>query len=129
MADHPGRLLVVDDAEMNRELLARRLERKGFKTEMAESGEQALDLIEHGGIELVLLDVEMPGMNGLEVLERIRETHSPQQLPVIMVTGREDGQDVKKALSQGANDYVIKPLDFQTTVDRIHALLQSSQGS
>ncbi len=127
MADHPGTLLVVDDAELNRELLARRLARKGFKTETAECGERALELIARGNIDLVLLDVEMPGMNGLDVLEQIRKVHSPQQLPVVMVTGREDSQDITRALSRGANDYVTKPIDFQSTVDRIYTLLPGSQ--
>ncbi len=129
MTDHPGTLLVVDDAELNRELLARRLERKGFRAETAESGERALELIARGSIDLVLLDVEMPGMSGLQVLEQIRKVHSPQQLPVIIVTGREASQDITTALSRGANDYVTKPIDFQSTLDRIQNLLLKSRSN
>jgi len=118
-----GRLLVVDDSEISREFLARRLERRGFRTETAECGPKALELIELGKIDLVLLDVQMPDMSGLEVLRRIRENHPPDHLPVIMVTGSDEDEDVAEALRFGANAYVIKHVDLQSIVTEIHSLL------
>ena len=74
--DEPrGRLLVVDDIEENRDLLQRRLVRRGYEVAVAESGQSALDAIAKGGFDLVLLDIMMPGMSGLETLERLRRTN------------------------------------------------------
>ncbi len=123
MRARAGSLLVVDDSEMNRDLLSRRLERRGYRTTIAENGIEALDAIACGGVDLVLLDIEMPGMSGLEVLTRIRETYSRLQLPIIMVTGRSDSQDIVEALSLGANDYVVKPVDLPVAVARIQTHL------
>ncbi len=86
-----GSLLIVDDSEPNRDALSRRLAREGYLVTTAEDGDRALALVGAGAYDLVLLDVEMPGMTGLEVLSRLRETHSQTVLPVIMVTARTAG--------------------------------------
>ena len=123
----PASLLVVDDNEADRDVLSRRLRQRGYAVSMAASGEEALAAIEQSPFDLVLLDVEMPGMSGLDVLAAIREQHEHSQLPVIMVTARVSGADVVEALRLGANDYVTKPIDFQVTVARIetHLALQA----
>jgi DNA-binding response OmpR family regulator len=72
-----------------------------------------------GAYDLVLLDVEMPGMSGLEVLSRLRDTHSQTALPLIMVTARTQGADIVEAFRLGANDYVTKPIDFPVALARI----------
>jgi diguanylate cyclase (GGDEF)-like protein/PAS domain S-box-containing protein len=118
-AARPGTVLVVDDNDDNRDVLSRRLRQKGFVVAVAESGPDALACIEHDGYDLVLLDVEMPGMSGLEVLTTVRARHSQAQLPVIMVTARSQGTDIVEALSLGANDYVTKPIDFPVALARI----------
>jgi CheY-like chemotaxis protein len=118
-------LLVVDDYSANRELLARRLERAGYATLMAESGTEALEVLGRARVDLVLLDIMMPGMSGLEVLTRIRETRSASDLPVIMVTARTESADVVQALGMGANDYVTKPIDFPVVQARIEAHLRT----
>jgi CheY-like chemotaxis protein len=118
-----AKLLVVDDSEISREFLARRLERRGFETETAECGPKALEVIEKGEINLVLLDVQMPDMSGLEVLRRIREIHPSDHLPVIMVTGSDEDEDVTEALRLGANAYILKNVDLQSIVTRIQSLL------
>ena len=112
-------LLVVDDNEANRDVLSRRLRQRGYAVSMAASGADALSVIEQGGIDLVLLDVEMPEMSGLEVLARLREQPQFAGLPVIMVTARSSGADVVEALRLGANDYVTKPIDFLVALARI----------
>jgi diguanylate cyclase (GGDEF)-like protein/PAS domain S-box-containing protein len=114
-----GTLLVVDDNEANRDALSRRLERKGYRVTVAAGGEQALAALDAGGYDLVLLDVEMPGMSGFDVMGRLRKRWSPAELAVIMVTARSDGADIVEAFRLGANDYVTKPIDFPVVLARI----------
>jgi class 3 adenylate cyclase len=120
------RLLVVDDNEMNRDMLSRRLKSKGFLVQIAEDGQQALDRIQEGQVDLVLLDVMMPGISGLDVLKRARQEMqlSPADLPIIMATAKDASEDVIEALKLGANDYVVKPLDFPVVLARVSAQLQ-----
>jgi DNA-binding response OmpR family regulator len=103
-------ILVVDDSEMNVDMLARRLQRSGYDVLTASSGPAALEIIERERLDLVLLDVMMPGMSGIEVLETIRRTHSSSALPVVMATAKSDARDTVEALDKGANDYVTKPI-------------------
>lgn len=116
-------LLVVDDNEANRDVLSRRLRTRGYAVQVAADGPSALELVAHHAFDLLLLDVEMPGMSGLEVLARVREQYSRALLPVIMVTARASGEDVVGALQGGANDYVTKPIDFPVAVARIETQL------
>jgi diguanylate cyclase (GGDEF)-like protein/PAS domain S-box-containing protein len=118
-----GSILVVDDSEYNRDALSRRLEQKGFLVETAEDGSGALACASSRQFDLVLLDVEMPGMSGLEVLSRLRETRSQTELPVIMVTARAQSADIIEALGLGANDYITKPVDFPVALARIRTHL------
>ena len=121
--DSKPTLLIVDDIADNRAVLARRLGRQGFLIVEAESGERALDLIGTSHFDLVLLDVMMPGLDGVEVLKRVRARHAPMQLPVIMVTAKADGSDVAESLEAGANDYITKPVDFIAALARIKTQL------
>jgi class 3 adenylate cyclase len=122
-AEASGTLLVVDDVEMNRDMLSRRLSSRGYTVLTAASGEEALETIAGHELDLVLLDVMMPGMSGLEVLQRLRQTRSVAELPVIMATARDRGEDVVEALRLGANDYVTKPLDFPVVLARTESQL------
>ena len=119
MTNDSGRLLVVDDDENNRDMLSRRLQRKGYTVEVALDGEHALGMIADGEFDLVLLDVMMPNLNGFETLKILRETVSATDLPVIMATAKDQSEDIVQALQAGANDYVTKPLDFPVVVARI----------
>jgi diguanylate cyclase (GGDEF)-like protein len=114
----PFRLLVVDDIEENRTLLSRRFSRGGCVVVEAESGFAALDLIAQQEFDLVLLDIMMPGQSGIEVLKQIRASHSPDTLPVIMITAKAGNTDVVEALELGANDYITKPVDFSIAFAR-----------
>jgi len=120
-------LLVVDDVEDNRDILARRLIRKGFSVLEAEGGRQALSLVASHPVDMVLLDIMMPGMSGVEVLEELRKTHSPAELPIIMVTAKTDSDDIVGALEAGANDYVTKPIDFPVVLARIQSHLRQKR--
>ena len=122
-----GKLLVVDDEYTNRDMLSRRLERKGFQVEVASNGPDAMHLIEKSAFDLVLLDNMMPGMSGLDLLRLLRATYSQSELPVIMVTAQADSEHVVKALAMGANDYVTKPIDLPVAVARIEAQLSRKE--
>ncbi len=117
------RLLLVDDIEDNRLVLLRRFVKRGFQIVEAESGIKALEMIERERIDAVLLDIMMPQMDGIEVLKIIRARYSPDQLPVIMVTGKSFSEDIAGALEQGANDYVTKPVDFPVVFARVQSQL------
>ncbi len=117
-------LLVVDDNELNRDMLGRRLEKKGYRVLTACDGASALDLIAAQPIDLILLDIEMPGLSGLDVLREVRKTRTGLQLPILMATARTDSADMVEALEAGANDYVVKPLDFPVVLARVEAQLR-----
>lgn len=116
-------LLLVDDHADNRDMLSRRLARQGYGVEAVASGEIALERIAQTKFDLVLLDVMMPGMGGLATLERLRQTYSQAQLPVIMATARSQSEDMVEAFRLGANDYITKPIDFAVALARIEAQL------
>jgi diguanylate cyclase (GGDEF)-like protein/PAS domain S-box-containing protein len=119
MDSRPCRILIVDDNEMNRDMLARRLERKGYVIQVAEGARSLLERIQQEPVDLVLLDVEMPGISGLDALRTLRGSYSPIQLPIIMVTAKDQSDDIIKALNLGANDYLTKPIDFPVALARI----------
>jgi CheY-like chemotaxis protein len=127
VSEPPATILVVDDLPANRDLMVRRLERSGFKVLSAASGPEALDLVGRGSVDMVLLDIMMPGMTGLDVLRTLRATRSQAALPVLMVTARTDSDDVVQALSLGANDYITKPVDYPVAVERIKTHLRTRQ--
>jgi DNA-binding response OmpR family regulator len=118
------RLLVVDDTEDNRIILNRRFTRLGYEVVEAVDGLSALNLIEREPFDVVLLDIMMPGIDGLEVLRRVREEHSESQLPVIMVTAKSASEDVVEALLMGANDYITKPVDMEVAAARVEMQLR-----
>ena len=119
MNPRPNRLLIVDDNEMNRDMLARRLARKGYEIAMAESARGLLQRIKQDSIDLVLLDIEMPEVSGLDALKTLRDAYTAIELPVIMVTAKNQSDDIVRALDLGANDYLTKPIDFPVAVARI----------
>jgi len=122
-----GNILIVDDNVYNLEVLSRRLQRRGYEITTAEDGSQALELMYSQEFDLVLLDIMMPGLNGLEVLEKARETFSKSVLPIIMVTSKGESEDVVGALNLGANDYIMKPIDFPVALARIKAQISQKQ--
>ncbi len=118
-----GRLLVVDDLEDNRDMIRRWLTRKGYQVETAADGKSALEAVAGGAFDLVLLDIMMPGISGLETLECLRADWGRPALPVIMVSARGESEDVVRALEIGANDYITKPIDFPIAIARIETHL------
>jgi CheY-like chemotaxis protein len=118
------RLLVVDDVEDNRNLLRRRFTRLGYEVLEAEDGAKALAMCATYPFDLVLLDIMMPGIDGIEVLQRLREVHSETALPIIMVTAKSASEDVVEALLMGANDYITKPVDMEVAAIRVEMQLR-----
>lgn len=120
-------ILVVDDERTNRAIIGLHLRRRGFQVIEAVTGEEALErLATEAAVHLVLLDIVMPGMNGLEVLKVIRRSLSAVELPVIMVTADEKDGQMIRAFELGANDYVTKPVNIDVTMARIGAHLKES---
>jgi sigma-B regulation protein RsbU (phosphoserine phosphatase) len=122
-SEKPFSILVVDDNEANRDTLSRRLQRRGYVITTANDGAQAIKALAERPFDLLLLDVMMPVMNGIDALKEIRRTRSPTQLPVIMATAKGESADVVQALELGANDYVTKPLDFAVVLARVQTQL------
>lgn len=116
-------ILVVDDAELNRDLLEQELADMGYKVFLAGNGQQALDVVQNERLDLVLLDIMMPGMSGIDVLRIIRRTHDADSLPIIMVTAKSESEDIVEALEMGANDYVSKPIDIPALLARVRTQL------
>lgn len=129
MTASSGFLLIVDDEEFNRDMLLRRLEIEGFTGLAVESGAEALALLERHDFDAVLLDVMMPVQSGYDVLRIIRQTRSPIELPVLMVTAKNQSEDMVNAFEVGANDYITKPINFPVTIARLNSHIASRRMS
>ena len=117
------RLLLVEDNEMNRDMLTRRLKRKGFEIDAAGDGEQALVMIQKSMPDLVLMDMNLPIKNGWITCQEIRANPNTEKLPVIALTAHAMAEDKQKALDAGCDDYTTKPIDFPLLLEKIDALL------
>ena len=122
-ASDQQRLLIVDDNAMNRDMLARRLEREGYHVTTAAGGVQALELLESEQFDLILLDILMPDLDGYEVLERLKSSDATKGIPVIMLTAVNEVESVKHCIDLGAEDYLIKPFNAVLLKSRIAATL------
>jgi DNA-binding response OmpR family regulator len=123
-----GHILIVDDDEANRALLSRRLLRAGHSVHAVDSGRAALDYLAATAVDMVMLDVQMPEMSGLDVLRIIRANADRCQLPVVLVTAKALSDDVAAGYALGANDYITKPIDFASMLDRLQAVLTAAPG-
>ena len=119
-----GTILAVDDSADNRELLSRYLSKAGHEVLTASSGEEALGLLENSTVDLVLLDLIMPGMDGGEVLRRIKENPAWRALSVIVISGRQDMEGIIECIEAGADDYLFKPFNRVLLHARIKAGLE-----
>ncbi|GGE48800.1 response regulator [Actibacterium pelagium] len=119
-----GDILVVDDNQMNRELLSRRLERGGYTATTVSSGEEALDILQTRSFDLILLDHMMPGLSGLEALQQIKANPQIRSIPVIMLSATDDADVMVRCILSGADDYVAKPFNPVLLIARINAALE-----
>ncbi len=122
-----GRLLIVDDNKVNRLLLGRGLEQQGHTVDFAENGRLALDKLGRERFDLVLLDIQMPEMDGYQVLERIIQDTDLRDIPVIMTTAMEELDSVVRCIELGAEDYLTKPVNAVLLRARINASLEKKR--
>lgn len=126
-AEQCGSLLVVDDDDANRDMLSRRLERLGHRVIMAANGRQAMEIMANARIDLVLLDVMMPEMNGHEMLSRIKSDDVLRHIPVIMISALDEISSIVRCIEMGAEDYIPKPFDPVLLKARIGASLEKKR--
>lgn len=116
-------LLLVEDNELNRDMLSRRLKRAGFDALIAEDGEKALALIESKRPSLVLLDMNLPMIDGWSVCRQVRANSQLAHTPIIALTAHAMAEDRDRALEAGCDDYATKPIDFPALLEKIRRLL------
>jgi DNA-binding response OmpR family regulator len=119
------RILVIDDDPAVTNVLKRGLAYEGFAADSASNGAEAFACLRERPADLVILDIMMPGMDGFEVLRRLRQ--ADQQLPVLFLTAKDAPADQVQGLDSGADDYVVKPFTFDVLVARVHALLRRQE--
>ena len=123
-AKQPAKVLVVDDNEQNLELLVAYLEDIDCRIVTAAAGEEALDIIKQGGIDLVLLDVMMPKMSGFEVCRKLKNDPATSHIPIIMVTALNELGDIERAIDSGTDDFLSKPVNKWELVTRVRTMLK-----
>jgi sigma-B regulation protein RsbU (phosphoserine phosphatase) len=120
----PGRILIVDDSEMDRDILSRHLERQGHAVREASSGTAALDILARAETDLVLLDLMMPGFNGFQLLKTLKEDPALEEIPVIMLSAVEDPESIARCLELGAEDFISKTFDPILLKARVETTLE-----
>ena len=120
----PPRILVVDDNEVNRDILVTRLENHGYEMLQAADGEEAIAAAKKHLPDLILLDVMMPKIDGIEVTRRLKADAELPFMPIILVTAKADSKDVVEGLTAGADEYLTKPVDQLAMVARVKSVLR-----
>ena len=120
-----AKILLVEDNEMNRDMLSRRLERRGYQVVIAEDGAAGVSMARLENPDLILMDMSLPVMDGWEATRQIKATPETKVIPVIALTAHAMAGDEEKALAVGCNDYETKPVDLPRLLAKIEVLLQS----
>jgi len=121
-------ILVVDDEEHILELIKFNLEREGYTVLLCDNGEDSIPMIQNNAVDLVILDLMLPGINGIEVLRRLHRIDTFENVPVIMLTAKSEESDRILGLELGADDYITKPFSVRELIARIKAVLRRSEG-
>ncbi|MBX3173973.1 MAG: response regulator [Gemmatimonadaceae bacterium] len=121
------RILLVEDNEMNRDMLSRRLARRGFEVEIAVDGAEGVMRALEGGWDLILMDMSLPEVDGWEATRQIRASDDRGKVPIIALTAHAMSGDRDKALEAGCNDYDTKPVDLERLLGKIGALLPAKE--
>lgn len=119
------KILLVEDNEMNRDMLSRRLQRKGFEVCLAVNGLEAVEMAHSAAPALILMDISLPELDGLEATRRIKADAQTAGIPVIALTAHAMSGDREKALAAGCDDYDTKPVEFRRLRGKINSLLQT----
>jgi CheY-like chemotaxis protein len=117
------KILLVEDNEMNRDMLSRRLQRKGYEVAMAVDGRQGVEMARQGGYDLILMDMSLPEIDGWEATRQLRAVPETKAVPIIGLTAHAMAGDREKALEAGCNDYDTKPVELPRLLSKIEALL------
>src|SRR5438874_9935963 len=123
------RILLVEDNEMNRDMLSRRLERRGYTVVMAEDGAKGVALARSDSPDIILMDMSLPVVDGWEATRQIKAAPETKAIPVIALTAHAMAGDEERALASGCDDYETKPVDLPKLLAKIDALLQNKGGS
>jgi two-component system cell cycle response regulator DivK len=124
-----SRILLIEDNEMNRDMLSRRLSRRGFAVSVAIDGQDGLDKVRAEAPDLVLLDMDLPVIDGWEVARRLKAAGDTAGIPIIALTAHAMVGDRDRALEAGCDDYDVKPVEFPRLLEKIDALLGSREGA
>jgi CheY-like chemotaxis protein len=117
------RILLVEDNEMNRDMLSRRLQRKGYEVALAVDGLQGVAMATSGGYDLILMDMSLPELDGWEATRRVREAETGRRVPIIALTAHAMSGDREKAMAAGCDDYDTKPVELERLLGKIEGLL------
>ena len=123
------KILIVEDEDSIAELIEFNVQKNGFKTARTDSAEKALKILENGDCDLILLDLMLAGMDGLDFCKIFRQDKSLKQIPIIILTARSEDADIVSGLEFGANDYITKPFSPRVLIARIKAQLRDSSYS
>lgn len=115
--------MLVEDNELNRDMLSKRLRRRGYEVITAETGEAALELVLESPPDLVLMDIGLPGIDGLETTRRLKASANTGQIPIVALTAHAMPEDRKQALEAGCDEFETKPIDLPRLLAKIAALL------
>ena len=114
-----AKILIVEDNEMNRDMLSRRLERKGFEVVMAEDGQKGVDMSMSEDPDLILMDLSLPVMDGWQATSTIKANNDTKEIPIIVLTAHAMAGDREKALDAGADEYDTKPIEYKRLLGKI----------
>ena len=120
-----AKILIVEDNEMNRDMLSRRLSRKGFEVALAEDGASGVDMATSESPDLILMDMSLPIFDGWEATQKIKANESTSKIPIIALTAHAMESDREKALAAGCDDYDTKPVELPRLLDKINRLIGS----
>jgi CheY-like chemotaxis protein len=118
-----AKILLVEDNEMNRDMLSRRLARKGYEVVIAIDGQQGIEMARSETPDLILMDMSLPVVDGWEATRQLKSAPETQSIPVIALTAHAMAGDREKAVEAGCNDYDIKPIELPRLLEKIEALL------
>jgi len=124
-----AKILLVEDNEMNRDMLSRRLQRKGFEVAMATDGRQGVEMAQAGAYDLILMDMSLPEVDGWEATRQLRASKPTERVPIIALTAHAMAGDRDKAIAAGADDYDTKPIELERLLGKIQALLSRNGGA
>jgi two-component system cell cycle response regulator DivK len=123
-----NKILLVEDNEMNRDMLSRRLRRKGYEIAVAADGRQGVTMAQNGSFDLILMDMSLPVLDGWEATRELRADQRTSKTPIIALTAHAMAGDREKAIDAGCDDYDSKPVEFPRLLEKIEAILRLANG-